>query len=168
MVPAEGDSYRTVLLWSDAGLNLSLLALVWRFGQRTPIHNHHAACVVGLYCGSERETRYERTSPGAETVVCVGETILHAGMVTVVPPDDHEIHRVEALEQAPGVTVSLHFYEVDVTQRPGCSSIRERFTELAGKRQPEFCGVAEPASFTGANRAYRGCVAGPLMKSVAR
>ncbi len=133
MIPTEGDGYRTVLLWSDADLDLSLLALVWRSGQRTPIHDHHAACIVGLYCGSERETRYERTAPGADTVVPVGETILRPGMVTVVPPGEREIHRVEAAEPAPAVTVSLHFYEVDVTRQPGGSSIRQRFSEAAGK-----------------------------------
>ena len=131
MIPARGDGYRTVLLWSDAGLDLSLLALVWQQGQRTPIHDHHAACVVGLYQGMERETRYERTAPGADTVVPVGEEILRVGAVVVVPPGEHEIHRVEAVAPAPTVTVSLHFYEVDVTRRPECSSIRQRFREAA-------------------------------------
>ncbi len=97
MIPSEGDGYRTVLLWSDTALDLSLLALVWRYGQRTPIHDHHAVCIVGLYCGSERETRYERTAPGADTVVAIGDTTLRAGAVTVVPPGEREIHWVEAL-----------------------------------------------------------------------
>ena len=131
MIPTPGDCYRTVLLWSDAGLDLSLLALVWQCGQRTPIHDHHAACVVGLYQGAERETRYERTAPGADTVIPVGEDTLYPGMVAVVPPGEQEIHRVEAVAPFPTVTVSLHFYEVDVTHRPGCSSIRQRFQETA-------------------------------------
>ncbi len=129
MIPTPGDCYRTVLLWSDAGLDLSLLALVWQCGQRTPIHDHHAACVVGLYQGAERETRYERTAPGADTVIPVGEEILSPGRVTVVPPGEQEIHRVEAVAPLPAVTVSLHFYEMDITHRPGCSSIRQRFQE---------------------------------------
>lgn len=131
LIPTPGDCYRTVLLWSHATLDLSLLALVWQSGQRTPIHDHHAACVVGLYQGAERETRYARTMPGANTVTAVGETILRAGMVTVVPPGEQEIHRVEAIAPFPTVTVSLHFYEVDVTRLPGRSSIRERFRESA-------------------------------------
>ncbi len=131
MIPTPGDCYRTVLLWSDARLDLSLLALVWSCGQRTPIHDHHAACVVGLYQGAERKTRYERVVPGANTVVPVGETILRAGSVTVVPPGEQDIHRVDAVAPAPMVTVSLHFYEVDVTRRPGGSSIRQRFQEAA-------------------------------------
>ena len=142
MVPARGETYRTVLLWSDAGLDLSLLALVWQCGQRTPIHDHHAACVVGLYQGAERETRYERTAPGADTVVLVDEKILRAGTVTLVPPGEQEIHRVEAVAPAPVVTISLHFYEVDVTRRPGCSSIRQRFQETAHATMLK--GVAAP------------------------
>ena len=76
MIPSEANCYRTVLLWSDADLDLSLLALDRRSGQRTSIHDHHAACIVSLYCGSGRETRYERTAPGVDTVFPVGETIL--------------------------------------------------------------------------------------------
>ena len=131
MIPAQGDCYRTLLLWSEAALDLSLLALVWRYGQCTPIHDHHAACVVGLYQGAERETRYERTASGANTVIPVGEEILWPGTVTVVPPGEQDIHRVEAVAPAPVVTVSLHLYEVDVTQRPEGSSIRHRFEEVA-------------------------------------
>ena len=152
MLPAQGDCYRTVLLWSDARLDLSLLALVWQCGQRTPIHDHHAACVVGLYRGAERETRYERTAPGAETVIPVGEETLRAGMVTVVPPGEQDIHRVEAIAPSPTVTVSLHFYEVDVTRRPGGSSIRQRFQEAssattlnATRRLPPLGTPADPA-----------------------
>lgn len=144
MVPAPGDCYRTVLLWSDAGFDLSLLALVWRCGQRTPIHDHHAACVVGLYRGVERETRYERTAPGADTVVPVSEEILRAGTVTVVPPGEKDIHRVEAVAPFPTVTVSLHFYEVDVTQRPGRSSIRQRFEEVDVRLTPNSRGLQQP------------------------
>ena len=129
--PGARRLFRTVLLWSDARLDVSLLALVWQCGQRTPIHDHHAACVVGLYLGAERETRYERTAPGAGTVVPVGEKTLRMGMVTVVPPGEQDIHRVEAIAPSPMVTVSLHFYEVDVTGRPGGSSIHQRFQEVS-------------------------------------
>ena len=37
IIPTPGDCYRTVLLWSDTALDLSLLALVWSCGQRTAI-----------------------------------------------------------------------------------------------------------------------------------
>lgn len=137
-IPKAGDGYRAVLLWSDPCLDLSLLALVWQCGQRTLIHDHHAACVVGLYQGAERETRYERTAPGADTVIPVGETILRVGSVVVVPPGEKDIHRVEAVAPWPTVAVPLHFYEVDVTRRPGGSSIRQRFQEATsdvGSRQ---------------------------------
>ena len=129
MIAATGDCYRTVLLWSDARYDLSLLALVWQCGQRTPIYDHHAACVVGLYQGAEQEIHYKRVVLSADTVVSVGETILRAGSVTVVPPGEQDIHRVEAVAPPPMVTVPLHFYEVDVTRRPGGSSIRQNFQE---------------------------------------
>ena len=52
------DSYRQHLLHVSSCRGLSVVALVWRPGQATPIHDHVSWCVVGVYRGLERETRY--------------------------------------------------------------------------------------------------------------
>ena len=52
------DRYRQHLLHVSSCRRLSVVALVWRPGQVTPIHDHVSWCVVGVYRGLERETRY--------------------------------------------------------------------------------------------------------------
>ena len=52
------DSYRQHLLHVSDCRGLSVVALVWKPGQGTPIHDHVSWCVVGVYKGLERETRY--------------------------------------------------------------------------------------------------------------
>ena len=50
--------YRTHLLHVPDDGAYSLVAAVWRPGQRTPIHDHIAWCVVGVHRGVEHEIRY--------------------------------------------------------------------------------------------------------------
>src|SRR3954452_13840780 len=61
------DRYRAnVVHVADDGA-FSLVAVVWRPGQGTPVHSHRAWCVVGLHEGVETETVYtvddERPQP---------------------------------------------------------------------------------------------------------
>ncbi len=122
-----------MVLWADDELDLCLQALVWRAGQRTSIHDHVAACMVGIYRGAERETQYAHRSgeSDADLVVPVRQTVLSAGSVVVIPPGDRVIHRVEAVAPAPQTTISLHFYEIDVRRTKECSSIRRRYKEVS-------------------------------------
>src|SRR5215213_4630806 len=53
------DGYRQHLLHVSPSRRLSVVALVWLPGQRTPIHDHVSWCVVGVYRGVERETHYD-------------------------------------------------------------------------------------------------------------
>ena len=54
--------------------------------------------MVCIYQGAEHETRYERTAPGADTLIPVSEESLRAGSVTVVPPEAQDIYpwRIES------------------------------------------------------------------------
>jgi predicted metal-dependent enzyme (double-stranded beta helix superfamily) len=120
------DTYRQHLLYVSPSRRLSVVALVWLPGQRTPIHDHVAWCVVGVYEGRERETRYR-------TVVVDGERYLepvdsvdaHPGHVEVIVPSEEDIHCVEAA--GPGPTISIHAYGADIG-RLG-SSIYRRFDD---------------------------------------
>ncbi len=99
----------------------SIVAIVWLPDQRTPIHDHLAWCVVGVYEGEEYETRYrladEEQEPAlAEMLSRVnrpGETCC------MVPPDD--IHQVE--NRAGETTISIHIYGTDYTKK-GSSILR--------------------------------------------
>src|SRR3954447_19048234 len=64
---ASRKGYRQHLLHVSESRRLSVVALVWLPGQRTPIHDHVSWCVVGVYRGRERETRSasSRSTAGA-------------------------------------------------------------------------------------------------------
>src|SRR5215216_1646556 len=60
----DPHNYRQHLLYVSPERNLSIVALVWLPGQRTPIHDHVSWCVVGVYEGRERETHYRHDDRG--------------------------------------------------------------------------------------------------------
>ena len=117
------DSYRQHLLHVSQDRRMSVVALVWRPGQRTPIHDHVSWCVVGVYRGVEQETRYRLSGGRLEAV----ETIeAHPGHVEALIPPAENIHLVEAGGR--GLTISIHVYGADI-ERLG-SSVYRRFDEL--------------------------------------
>jgi 3-mercaptopropionate dioxygenase len=117
------DSYRQHLLHVSKDRRLSVVALVWRPGQRTPIHDHVSWCVVGVYRGVEQETRYRLSGGRLEAV----ETIdAHPGHVEALVPPAENIHVVEAGGR--GLTISIHVYGADI-ERLG-SSVYRIFDEL--------------------------------------
>src|SRR5438128_701711 len=58
------DGYRQHVIYVPPDRSFSLLSLVWAHGQETPIHDHRAWCVVGVYEGEESEIRYEVIANG--------------------------------------------------------------------------------------------------------
>jgi predicted metal-dependent enzyme (double-stranded beta helix superfamily) len=103
--------YRTHLLHVPDDGAYSLVAAVWRPGQRTAVHDHIAWCVVGVHRGEEHEIRY-RLDDGR--LVEDGHTVGPCGEVTVLtPPGD--IHAV--VNDGPEVAASLHVYGADLRRR---------------------------------------------------
>ncbi len=116
-------SYVQHTLYGDPAGRFSLVALVWRPCCATPVHDHHAWGLAGVYRGRELETRFAWCDrPNASPVLRVADTRqVCAGEVSpIVPPSD--IHRV--LSPGPQPTVSLHLYGLDVGLVPGRSSVR--------------------------------------------
>jgi len=121
------DSYRQHLLHVSSCRRLSVVALVWRPGQRTPIHDHVSWCVVGVYRGVEQETRYELVERGDREYLHAVETIdAHPGHVEALIPPAENIHVVEAGGR--GLTISIHVYGADI-ERLG-SSVYRRFDDV--------------------------------------
>jgi predicted metal-dependent enzyme (double-stranded beta helix superfamily) len=121
------DTYRQHLLHVSGDRRLSVVALVWRPGQRTPIHDHVSWCVVGVYRGVERETRYRLVERGGIELLQAVDTIeAHPGHVEALVPPAENIHVVEA--GGPGLTISIHVYGADI-ERLG-SSVYRIFDEL--------------------------------------
>lgn len=117
----DPDRYRTHLLHVPHDGAYSLIAAVWRPGQRTPVHDHVAWCVVGVHLGTEHEIRYRLAG---DHLVEDGHTHGAAGSVTVLtPPGD--IHAV--VNDDTEVAVSLHVYGADLRRRG--TSVRRRYDQ---------------------------------------
>jgi predicted metal-dependent enzyme (double-stranded beta helix superfamily) len=112
-VRPHADRYRQHVVHVDPEGRYSLVSLVWRPGQATPIHDHRCWCVVGVWRGSELETRYGLVEDGKREFLLVrGSSTSHAGDVSVLVPPEENIHRVENCGD--GLAVSLHVYGADI------------------------------------------------------
>ncbi len=84
-----------------------LLALCWRSGDRTPIHDHAGvSCAFRIVEGEGTEIRFRRTPSG---LICPTESVaMHPGYVCAAA--DADIHEVANM-QAPGTDlITLHIY----------------------------------------------------------
>ena len=103
--------YRCHLLHAEPDGAFSVVALVWRPGQDTPIHDHVTWCVFGVIQGTEHEERYTLRDDG--WLEQAGTTLNVTGDVAgLAPPGD--IHRVR--NAGPQTAVSLHIYGTDISR----------------------------------------------------
>jgi 3-mercaptopropionate dioxygenase len=124
---ASRDGYRQHLLHVSESRRLSVVALVWLPGQRTPIHDHVSWCVVGVYRGVERETHYRLVDgDGRRLLLPTGTVEARAGHVEALVPPAQNIHSVTAV--GTGKTISIHVYGADI-ERLGTSILR-RYDDL--------------------------------------
>jgi 3-mercaptopropionate dioxygenase len=108
------DDYRAHDLHVEPGGSFSIVALVWRPGQVTRIHDHVTWCVFGVIQGVEHEELFDAD------LNLIGEADNHVGDVSgFAPPGD--IHRVH--NTADTTAISIHVYGTDVT-RLGSSARR--------------------------------------------
>ena len=112
----SADRYVSHTLHVEPGGAFSIVALVWRPGQITRIHDHVTWCVFGVIQGVEHEDLFD-----AELNL-VGSSDNAAGDVSgFAPPGD--IHRVHNTSES--TAISIHVYGTDV-QRAG-SSVRRYY-----------------------------------------
>ncbi|MEU4194367.1 cysteine dioxygenase family protein [Kribbella sp. NPDC026611] len=111
------ENYQSHTLHVEPDGSFSIIAIVWRHGQITRIHDHITWCVVGVLQGTEHEDLYTMTDDGLRLV---GSAENQVGEVSAfAPPGD--IHRVH--NTYPETAISLHIYGTDVT-RVGSSARR--------------------------------------------
>jgi 3-mercaptopropionate dioxygenase len=110
------DGYRSHTLHVERDGSFSIVALVWRPGQVTRIHDHLTWCVFGVVQGVEHEELFDAD------LNLIGHRDNHVGDVSgFAPPGD--IHRVRNI--AGTTAISIHIYGTDVT-RTG-SSVRRYY-----------------------------------------
>lgn len=135
--PTAGGMGAGIANWSlyrDTNGTLSLSALVLPPGAVTPIHDHLAWGLVGLYIGEQDEEVYE---PGASIdhgdhhteLKLVTKNHLKAGSFYELIPPFGDIHRVITTSAVP--SISLHLLTNDV----GCV-LRHRFVTETGEIAP--------------------------------
>jgi predicted metal-dependent enzyme (double-stranded beta helix superfamily) len=119
----DPSSYRQHVVHTEEDGSVSVVVLVWEPGQRTPIHDHVAWCVAGVYEGAETEQQFElRGSGDTLHLVPRGERVNPAGTaVGFAPPGD--IHLVSNTGRS--AVVSVHVYGADIS-RLG-TSVRRRY-----------------------------------------
>jgi 3-mercaptopropionate dioxygenase len=119
--------YRQHVLHVAPDGGFSVVALVWRPGQRTPIHDHVAWCVVGVYEGTEHEVRYQLCEDDrGRFLTRTSARESRPGMTTALVPPDEDIH--EVINGGDGLAVSIHVYGANIAELG--TSIWHRFEEL--------------------------------------
>ena len=99
------------LLYRAQNGSLSLFSLVVPPGAETPIHDHLACGLVGLYAGAQEEEIYGRRSGRLELVE--RRAVAPGDFYVLIPPED-DIHRVRTT--SPETSVSIHL----LTNDTGC------------------------------------------------
>jgi predicted metal-dependent enzyme (double-stranded beta helix superfamily) len=114
------------LLYRSADRSLCLFSLVVPAGSMTPIHDHLAWGLVGLYRGTQDEEIYAPSGDGLERVEA--RPLAPGDFYALLPPRD-DIHRVRTT--SPETSVSLHL----LTNDTGCVW-RHAFDEHTGEPSP--------------------------------
>jgi 3-mercaptopropionate dioxygenase len=108
------DGYRSHTLHVEPYGSFSIVALVWRPGQLTRIHDHVTWCTFGVIQGVEHEELFDAD------LNLVGRNANEVGDVSgFAPPGD--IHRVHNTGET--TAISIHIYGTDIT-RIGSSARR--------------------------------------------
>ena len=108
----DAEGYRSHPLHVEPDGSFSIVALVWRPGQVTPIHDHVTWCVFGVIQGVEHEELFTLDEEN-DVLVEAGTSTNEAGSVSgFAPPGD--IHRVRNIGEA--TAISIHVYGTDVSR----------------------------------------------------
>lgn len=90
-----------------AGQWYHALALCWKNGQRSPIHDHgQSSCGVRVLRGTATETQFEFTAHGHVKATFSRE--LYVGQVC--GSEDDDLHQVSNLQEGDADLVTLHIY----------------------------------------------------------
>src|SRR5262249_17036020 len=120
------------LLYRANDGSLSLFSLVVPSGSETPVHDHLAWGLVGLYRGIQEEEVYAQKNGELELVE---RRLLEAGDFYVLIPPKDDIHRVKTTSSERSVSVHL------LTNDTGCVW-RHTFDPATGATMPFRSGYA--------------------------
>jgi len=127
-----GGGIASWLLYQSSQKDLSLFSLVVPPGVTTPIHNHLAWGLVGLYLGEQEEEEYEvehhgHLQEGANVRMNrrFRRTLKPGDFYELIPPYN-DVHRIKTISPEP--SISLHLLANDT----GCV-VRQKFDLTTGQ-----------------------------------
>jgi 3-mercaptopropionate dioxygenase len=123
------------LLYRAGEGSLSLFSLVVPPGAETPIHDHLAWGLVGLYAGSQEEEIYVEREGGLELVE--RRSLRPGDFYVLIPPRD-DIHRVRTTSAETSVSIHL------LTNDTGCVW-RHSYDAASGESKPFRSGYVNVA-----------------------
>jgi predicted metal-dependent enzyme (double-stranded beta helix superfamily) len=106
--PCRAETYIRHLLHEDAEGGWAVAALVWRPGQMSPVHAHHAWCAVGVHRGVLTETFYDLPQGEDGAPRLSGVALRRPGDITHGPARLDAIHRLANLGTE--TAISIHAY----------------------------------------------------------
>jgi 3-mercaptopropionate dioxygenase len=134
-VSGMGGGIGQWLLFRAADRSLCLFSLVVPPGAMTPVHDHLAWGLIGLYRGNQDEEIYR---PAADGLELVRQRPLEPGdFYRLLPPHD-DIHRVRTTSEL--TSVSIHLLASDT----GCI-LRHTYDEATGEARPFRSGYVNAA-----------------------
>jgi predicted metal-dependent enzyme (double-stranded beta helix superfamily) len=91
--------------------SMCLFSLVVPVGATTPVHDHLAWGLIGLYRGRQAETVYRRLDDGsaegkAQLEVALEQEVERGELFALLPPEG-DIHRVSTISDEPSVSIHL-------------------------------------------------------------
>ncbi len=123
------------LLYRAGDGSLSLFSLVVPPGAQTPVHDHLAWGLVGLYRGTQDEEVYARR--GAELALVERRALRPGDFYVLIPPRD-DIHRVRTTSAETSVSIHL------LTNDTGCVW-RHAYDPESGEARPFRSGYVNVA-----------------------
>jgi predicted metal-dependent enzyme (double-stranded beta helix superfamily) len=98
-------------LYRDEASTLCLFSLVVPPGSSTPVHDHLAWGLVGVYRGTQLDTTYARLDDGIDqtraTLRVSNEQTVQAGQFYTLLPPEGDIHYVKTVSDTPSVSIHL-------------------------------------------------------------
>jgi predicted metal-dependent enzyme (double-stranded beta helix superfamily) len=128
------------LLFRAGDASLSLFSLVVPPGASTPVHDHLAWGLVGLYRGSQEEEIYALRDD-AELALAQTRTLARGDFYVLIPPRD-DIHRVRTTSAETSVSIHL------LTNDTGCVW-RHAYDPATGHASPFRSGYVNVACADG-------------------
>ena len=106
-----GGGIASYLLYRREDRSLTLHALVIPAGAETPVHDHLAWGLVGLYHGEQDEEIFRRRdpseAPGTATLSLAERRSLKPGDFYTLLPPEGDIHRVRTTSTVPSISIHL-------------------------------------------------------------